>query len=90
MKRDQTGYNGWASYQTWLMGLWLSNDVGTYEYIQELVKTAKNSYSAAEAIKAYIEELNPVGDEASVFADLMSGALREVDWVEVAEYFLQD
>ncbi len=90
MKSDQTDYNGWANYQTWLVSLWLANDVCTYQSIRELVDTAKDAYSASQAIKAFIEDLNPVGDQASLFADLMSASLRTVDWVQVAESFLEE
>lgn len=33
-------YNGWNSYETWAVNLHLSNDEGTYNYVNELVEAA--------------------------------------------------
>lgn len=44
----------------------------------------------ADALKEWIEEMNPLGSEASVFSDLLNAALGEVDWYEIAENFLDD
>ncbi len=90
MQNDDTRYNGWANYQTWLVSLWLSNDVCTYQSIREVVEGANDAYGVSEAIKTFVEDLNPVGDQASLFADLMSASLRQVDWVQVAESFLEE
>ena len=30
---DKT-YNGWSSYETWLVKLWMDNEEGTYNYWQ--------------------------------------------------------
>jgi hypothetical protein len=35
MSDDAKGYNGWASFETWCVHLWLSNDAGTYRYWRE-------------------------------------------------------
>jgi hypothetical protein len=44
----------------------------------------------ADSLKDWIEEMNPLADSASLFSDLMSAALGEVDWYEIAENFLED
>lgn len=44
----------------------------------------------ADAIKEFIEELNPISDQASVFSDLMNSALSDVDWTEIADAFLEE
>ena len=42
----------------------------------------------ADALREFVDELNPVADQSSVFADLMDTALGEVDWHEIADSFL--
>jgi hypothetical protein len=39
---DET-YNGWKNYETWLVGLWLDNDQGSYEYWREQAREHWNS-----------------------------------------------
>mgnify|MGYP001589187086 CR=1 FL=1 len=44
----------------------------------------------ADRLKDYIEEENPIGDQASVYVDLLNAAISEVNWQEIAEDFLKD
>jgi hypothetical protein len=44
----------------------------------------------ADALKEYVESQNPLADRASMFSDLLTAALAEADWHEVAEAFLQE
>jgi hypothetical protein len=81
-------YNGWTNYETWCVALWLSNEEGMYHTIRELVRDVEDRGKAAGAIRAYLEALNPLADQASVFADLINEALRQVNWLEVAESFI--
>jgi hypothetical protein len=88
---EQDGYNGWANYETWCVHLWLTNDQGTYETMREIVAEAKQGYEAGQTIRVYVEDLNPLlGHEASMFTDLLQGALDIVNWQEVAEAFSED
>lgn len=43
-----------------------------------------------ERMKDYFEDANPVAEDASVWSDLMTAALSEVNWAEVAEGFLEE
>lgn len=35
MTNTNTQYNGWTNYETWLVNLWLTNDQGSQEMVQE-------------------------------------------------------
>ncbi|NDF13246.1 MAG: hypothetical protein EB060_10600 [Proteobacteria bacterium] len=41
-------------------------------------------------IRDQVEELNPLNDTADMFSDLMSAALSEVDFREIAEHWIND
>lgn len=33
--QEESGYQGWANYETWAVALWLDNDEGSYNYWRE-------------------------------------------------------
>lgn len=82
-------YNGWSNYETWVVKLWMDNDCGISGYFVEMANNFRSSYNLSNAIKEYYEENNPI-NEASVYSDLLSNALGQVDWYEIAEVILED
>lgn len=82
-------YNGWKNYETWNVNLWLDND-GSDQVIREMARDYRdNTNGLARAIQEMIEENMPeLG--ASMFSDLLSAALSEVDWYEIAEHYIDD
>lgn len=44
----------------------------------------------AEQIKEEFEEASPLADQANVYSDLLTAALGEVDWREIADHLLED
>ena len=87
---NEQEYNGWTNYETWLVNLWLSNDQGTEEMINDMAKHSKDVYSLMEEIKDLIEELNPLKDNADLFSDLLNGAISECNFYEIAEHYYND
>lgn len=101
---DEKGYHGWKNYETWNVKLWLDNDEGSQSYwderATEIAKTSKKSQyltkkeearrTLGDELKEYHEENNPLADQASTYSDLLSGALSEVDWYEIAENLLTE
>lgn len=91
-------YNGWNNYQTWVTALWIDNDYVSYQYRCELVERVKEEHEEEEerqnclalSLKDWLEEQNPLADNANVFVDLLNFALSEVDWDEIAENFLAE
>ncbi|MGK7955123.1 MAG: hypothetical protein AB4063_07655 [Crocosphaera sp.] len=96
---ENEGYNGWANYETWVTALWIDNDQGSYYHRRELTCQVqesypddedKQAYKLGDLLKDWIEELNPLTDQSSLFADLIKGALSAVNWREIATNFLSE
>lgn len=84
---DEGGYNGWPSYETWLVNLWLTNDPATDGMCRELVAGVGSAGEAAEALKALVEEGSPFQDQSGLYVDLLGAALARVDWRTLAEHY---
>lgn len=96
---NDTKYEGWTNYETWVVNLWMGNDQGSYEYWREVAQEFLNerkddpaidalsniTRALAERIKEQHEGANPVEREATVYTDLMRGALSVVKWYNIAE-----
>jgi hypothetical protein len=98
-----TKYNGWTNYETWLVALWIDNSEGDQEATREMAAAAYRDAEAddtfsrleratlnlADQIKTMIEEAAPdLG--ASMYADMINGALSSVNWYEIAEHYHDD
>lgn len=85
-------YNGWTNYETWNVALWIDNEQGMYYEARELVRDNwedERPWTAGEVLKTWIEELMPdLG--ASMWSDLLTAALSEVNWTEIAEHYHED
>ena len=62
------------------------------DQVRERIWAAEEAkkFLLADQIKEFVEEANPLGDKATMFTDLITTALSEVDWHEVAEAFLEE
>lgn len=90
-------YQGWANYETWCIKLWIDNEQGDYEYWREQTHAAweASDHDADQTRYALAAELkSSFGDAApelrGMWADLMSAALSEVDWDEIAQAMIDD
>lgn len=101
MKHDEKPtYNGWSNYETWAVNLWLSNDEGSYRHwtdrTRELVAECGGGDTDRSALARLARELKDAVHEecaipkANLAADLMSAALGEVDWREIARSWIDD
>ena len=80
-------YNGWYNYETWVCALWLQNDSGSCAYWEEMTNECKDVYSLSQMIKDEVEEGDPTNDQASLYSDLMSAAISEINFNEIAHHF---
>ena len=80
----EKGYNGWSNYETWSCKLWIDNDEGLYDQIQEEVSRNQDTYKLQKYIKGLVNELSPELP-ASMYSDLLSSAISNIDFYEIAE-----
>jgi hypothetical protein len=76
---EDSGYNGWANYPTWVVNLWLGNDEGTYN---------ECCFMAREALRAAPHDEN----SREYVAGGLDGAVLKPIWTveETARYRLAD
>ncbi len=93
LAEKSANYEGWSNYPSWAVALWLGNDEGLYNMVQEWKEELSGQedakYRLAEMVKDLVEENNPISD-ATMFADLMQFAIDEVDYNEVAEHLMAE
>lgn len=97
---ERKEYNGWDNYETWLANLWLDSDYVQEEaeriYIESLSDNDQDTSKAyndtvsslADNIKDYVEESMP--EVNGLFGDLLSGAMREINWREIAKHYVAE
>ena len=91
-------YNGYVNYETWNVSLWLDNEQGSNEYYADLAceilekndgDPDKARYELGKVIRDNLIEYNPLGDQVSMYSDLLNASLRSVHWPDVAESFVE-
>ena len=89
-------YNGWRNYETWLAYIWLE-DVDWRNFVEtkllggeedeEIIKDKKVEM-LAEYLKDYIEEEADMAGLNGFLDDLLTSAISEIDFTEIAAAIL--
>jgi hypothetical protein len=99
----QEKYNGWTNYETWNVNLWIDNEQSSQEYWREQADEVyaetvdhpdhplmeidnQAAFELSQRIKADYEDNAPTVSGA--YADLLNGALSEVNWYEIAKHMI--
>jgi hypothetical protein len=92
--QDEHGYNGWKNYPTWAVNLWLSNDEGLYNTAREMSREAyapnRSKADVIDVLRDWVRNDLAPDLGASFAADLLGYALDCVDWVEIADAWIED
>lgn len=87
---DRT-YNGWSTYETWLVNLWIQNDQALHAALHDEIVNAGSFYAAKQVLQTWLENEVDLHLEAAgathggLIPDLLRGALQEVNWYEIAK-----
>ena len=80
-------YNGWKNYETWLVGLWFNDSYNEY-FLEQFrdgdLTQPVTGYDVREYVESWVDE--EVNAESGFVTDLVNGAMREVDWRELANH----
>lgn len=80
-------YNGWSNRETWLVNLWLTNDEGSAELLEDVAKHEGELSEKADWLERIVREsYERQYQQGSLWADLMGTALNRVDWFELAAW----
>lgn len=56
----------------------------------EITPERQTVHLLVEILKSWIEENNPFYDNPSLYSDLLSAAISEVNWYEIAEHWVDE
>ncbi len=82
-------YNGWTNYETWNYKLWLDNNQATYDAVRTLAKKHNDAYELSIELSKVAHDNAPLL-EASFYSDVMTASIREVNFFEIAESYLEE
>jgi len=92
-------YNGWTNYETWNCKLWIDNDQSLFESISEHIYFLKNEkeydkdkviIKMSDWIKDQIVEPYSPNLKASMYSDMLSASLREINYYEISQSIYDD
>jgi len=94
----ESGYQGWRSYETWVINLWLRDDPDSLEALYSAARAAGDRYTFAKSLKAGLELEAVAMVEGAVssptingiFSDLLQHSLDCADFEEIADYVFDE
>ena len=92
---EKREYNGWTNWETWNANLWIENDWRLGESYALQAGDLLGSYDEDEAIERLSGRIESDFDElmpevSGFFADMLNGAMREVNWREIAGHYVRE
>ena len=87
-------YNGWTNRETWATALYINNDEGLINPLNEVAKLHDNLNDMAEEIESFINEVldfDNISTNRNAFLMLQDiGSLYRVNWREIAESIMSE
>lgn len=90
---EQTTYNGYTNYETWVCNLWIDNDEELQEMFYSEAICLRESDTAiielADIIKEHFEDGDPLAEVASFYGDLLTAAFEKINYMEIARNIVE-
>jgi len=101
----ENNYNGWTNRETWLVNLWLNNDLDSYNYRMESIKDIHTDISEVEiALENMVLDIYKLANNLKRFSksnddaytsnglvnDLPEDSLNKVNWNELALHYIEE
>jgi hypothetical protein len=90
-------YEGWPTYETWAINLWITNDEGTYNELLALIREWRQhnerTIELADKLYEWVQEFPCIAEaqeNATLASDLLGKSLSRVDWLDLAETYEHD
>lgn len=82
-------YNGWANWETWLCSLWIDQSDNHSWYREYAIEHKVSTEDIAQMLENEIWDSYKESKVSGFFSDIIANAIREVDFVEIAESILE-
>ena len=85
-------YNGWTNWETWNFKLWLDNDMASHYSALDMMVIGNGVYEYARALETMAWDMRDdvLKDESGFFADACNNAIKEINFFEIAEAYIDD
>lgn len=102
--QGEAGYQGFTTYPTWAVSVWISNDFQIYNEWRDKAKQAmlnaqddkeKATLILADQLKEWVNENNPLNGTIhswakGMYCDILGAALGDVNYRELAQDLLSE
>ena len=83
-------YNGWTNWETWNFKLWIDNDESSYRAVLELAEDCEKNELSKELELWADDMIKAVKIESGFFADVCNSAIKEINFYEIAESYIEE
>lgn len=78
-------YNGWSNRETWVVNLWLTNDMESYEFLQSICRKHCETWEKAEEIEVHFQDqLEDIYEVSSFWSDILGTSSVELTGIELS------
>lgn len=77
-------YNGWANRETWLINIWMGDDLCEWLLPTEGTSSTETADQIEELVRSMLEE----SGITDMWLDFIN--IERIDWTELAEHYIEN